>query len=98
MTSFVAGQIADASITTIALGVGFPERGVGMSRLLETGGITDALLVKMAVTVIITGLYAISKELGSRHFWSIDKGTRIGNLVTWGAVALNTLRLAGYFS
>ncbi len=97
MTSFLAGQLADASITTIGLSANFSEKGYWINHLLETGGMTNALLAKMAVTAVVIGLYALSKEKNSRHFPAIDKGTRVGNLVTWGVVALNTLRLVGYF-
>ena len=96
MTTFCASQIADASITTLALGVGFPENGAWMSRVIESGGLNNALLAKMAVTTVLIGLYTFSKENKSKYFRPVDHGLRLTGLMTWGIAAANALRLAGY--
>lgn len=97
VTTFLAGHLADASISTIGIAANFSEHGFLANRLLETEGLPNALLAKMAVTAVVIGLYAFSKENNSRFFPPVYQAMRFTNLITWGLVALNSLKLVGYF-
>jgi hypothetical protein len=97
MTAFAGSQMADAAISTLAICTGALETGPFMGLVVEKGGLDQALITKMAITVVLIGLYAISNKNESKYFKPIDKALRLGNLITWGVVALQTVGMIGYF-
>ncbi|MFA5987942.1 MAG: hypothetical protein WC797_04835 [Candidatus Paceibacterota bacterium] len=94
--TFVAGQLADASITTLGVSIHHAENSLWMKSLQEQGGLSHMLVAKIAVSSLVLGLYAISREANSKYASPVEKGLIIGNLATWVVVSYNTLRLIGF--
>lgn len=95
MTSLLVGGVADIATTAVGLSQGFQEVGGFGSHAAETGNMNGAYIYRMAVTAILIGIYAYSKENPNRFSYSIDRAARISNLILWGVVALNAVQLAG---
>ena len=96
MTSFFAGNLTETAVTALGLGIGHPENGPLMRQLVESGNVSEALILKVGVAATLIGLYALSKEKGfKRSSFVMDRTVRALNLIFWGAAALNTARIAG---
>lgn len=96
MTSFFVGSMGDIATTAYALNVGLPEKGVMGMRLAEMNNMTGAYIYRIAATVMLIGIYAISKERPGRFTFSADRALRAANLITWGITALNAVQIALY--
>lgn len=94
MASFLTAGVADVATTMAALNIGLTESGIFGQKMAETENMNGAYMYRLAVTSIIVALYAFSKENPSRYSFSIDKATRIANIISWGIVTLNTLNIA----
>jgi energy-converting hydrogenase Eha subunit A len=94
MTSFFVAGLSDIATTAIGLENGMVERGIAGKNLAETNNMVGAYVFRIAVTSVLIGLYAFSKENPSRFSFSIDRATRIANVICWGVVALNATQLA----
>jgi len=94
MTTFFAGGMADVLSTEIGLQVGLNEAGIMGKSHIEAGRGHEAYMVRIAVTAVLIGLYALSKKHGGRWEFPLDKAIRIGNLITWGADVLNVVQIA----
>jgi|SRR3989344_8792725 len=98
-TSLFAGAIADVSTTLIGFSKGVPEGMIGMKNVIENSGVDDALILKMAVTSLIIGVYALSKQTEwERLGKSTDKAARLFNVCIWAGAALNAAYLARAFN
>ena len=95
MTACFFGGLGDITTTAIGLTYGLKEVGILGKPLVEADLTTDAYIIRMAATAIMIGSYALTQEHNSRFAFSFDKAIRIGNIFTWGVVALNTIQLAG---
>lgn len=93
MTSLMTAAYADIGSTAIGLTRGFHEVGFLASQF-EQNAMTTAFITRLAVTSVLVGIYAISKEYPNRLTFSVDKAARITNIITWGVVALNAVQLA----
>lgn len=93
MTTFFAAGLTDVATTAVALKSGFSEIGIIGSRMHEVGNPDGMYVYRMAVTAVLIGLYAFSKEHPSRYSFSIDRATRIANIISWGVVALNSIQI-----
>lgn len=98
MTSVLAAGFADVGTTAIGLNSGFREVGILASQMVESGHTTEAYLTRIAVSAILIGIYAVSKEYPNKFTNSIDKGIRIGNIFAWGIAALNAAQIAAYLT
>lgn len=94
MTSFFLANVADIATTSYGMSVvGLKEVGVVGSHLAESGHISDAFLVRTAVTAGMIGLYAITKQHGSRWAFSFETAMHIANIISWSAIVLNTVQI-----
>jgi hypothetical protein len=93
MTSFFAAGVTDVATTAVALNAGLVEVGLGARNLAEANNMAGAYVFRMAVTSVLIGLYAFSKEHPNRFSFSIDRATRIANIISWGVAALNAVQL-----
>jgi hypothetical protein len=99
MTSFFLANFADIATTSVGLAIpGFKEVGVLGSQLVESGHIPNAFIIRTAMTVGMIGLYALTKQNGSRWAFSVEKAVHIGNFLCWSAIALNTLQMSPYIT
>lgn len=94
MTTFFAGGMADIATTAIGLNAGFKEIGFLGSYMSEMNNMTGAYIVRTAISAILIGLYALTKEKNSRFAISFDGAVRISNVISWGVVALNAVQVA----
>jgi hypothetical protein len=94
MTSFFAAGVTDITTTAVALNSGLIEGGFAGRNLAEMHNMAGAYVFRMAVTSVLIGLYAYSKENPNRFSFSIDRATRIANIISWGVAALNAVQLA----
>jgi len=95
MTSLLAASVADVVTTGVGLNVGLTESGFAGSHFIESGNPDAAYVSRVAVTALLIGVYALSKEYPGRFSYSIDKAMNILNVVAWGIVVLNTAQIAG---
>ncbi|SRR5581483_4388828 len=93
MTSVFASSIADVVSTHIGLSNGLQEVGIFGRMSFENHLITNAYISRVAMTAVLIGVYALCKQYPNRFSFSVDKATRIVNVITWGAVALNMAQL-----
>ena len=94
MTSFYLGNFADAAITMVGINQpGFRELNQAADNLISNGGIYNALVGKMAIVAVLTGIYALTASENGRFKWPVERAMQIGNVVVWGAVAWNTLNV-----
>jgi hypothetical protein len=93
MTSVLIGSMADVVSTHMGLNLGLKEIGLVGSLNFENHSMTNAYISRIAVTALIIGMYALTKEYPNRLSYSVDKATRIINLITWGVVAMNSIQL-----
>lgn len=98
MTSVVTAAFADAGTTAMGLNMGFREVGILPSHMVESGLTTEAYITRIAVSAVLIGIYALSKQYPNKYSDSVDKGIRIGNLVAWGVAALNAVQLIKYIT
>lgn len=94
MTTFLVGGLGDVATTAVGLSNGFREVGPLGSQLMEADNHTGAYVARIAVTAVLLGLYALSKEHPNRFTYSVDRAMRISNVITWGIVALNAVQIA----
>lgn len=94
MTTFMMAGLADVATTMGNLNLGYKEIGIAAGPMVEMGNHTGAYVYRMTVTAVLIGLYAFSKEHPHRFSFSIDRGVRIANVISWGIVTLNTMQLA----
>ena len=94
MASFFAGGLAGVGITSLGLSMGgFKEAGVIASGLVEEGRFDDAVIVRIGVTVLMTGLYAILKERDSEFAPSLEKSLQISNVIVWAVDLLSAMQI-----
>jgi energy-converting hydrogenase Eha subunit A len=94
MSTFFIGGMSDVATTAVGLANGFKEVGPLASHLMEVDNDTGAYITRIAVTSVMLGVYALSKEYPNRFSYSVDRAMRISNLITWGIVALNVVQIA----
>lgn len=93
MTSVLTAGFADVGTTAMGLNMGFVEVGILPSHMIESGLATEAYITRIAVSAVLIGIYALSKQYPHKFTDSVDKGIRIGNIVAWGVAALNAVQL-----
>lgn len=94
MTTFLAAGLGDVATTAVGLSNGFKETGIMGQHLVEMNNETGAYVARVAVSAVLIGIYALSKEYPNRFSFSVDRAMRISNVITWGIVALNTVQIA----
>jgi hypothetical protein len=93
MTSVFIASLGDVASTHLGISHGLKEMGVLGSHFFETNSMANAYIVRVATTALLIGVYALSKEYPGDFSFSIDKATRIINVLSWGVVSLNMLQL-----
>lgn len=93
MSLFMAAGLGDIATTSFALSQGYKEAWI-LGPFVEKYNLTGALIFRMAVTAVVIGGYALTKERNGRFAYSFDKALRLGNVFYWGILAINTLQLA----
>lgn len=94
MTSVFLSNFAD--IATTSYGVfygGMQEVGIAGSRFTEAGRLSDAFILRTAVTAGMIGLYALAKKHGGRWELPFDALMHATNIIWWSVVVANTLQM-----
>jgi len=104
MTTFLAANLVDSAVTWAALNSdrGFEEVGILGSRMAEND-LSTAIVVKMAVTALIIGSFALAKSDRSIHRhkqgpvdfeYVYTKTMSVGTAIVFLVVVLNVLQYA----
>lgn len=99
MTSFYLANAADVFVTTYALHQdGFTELNSRAQDMINSGETSDILVAKIAITAVLTGIYALTAKEGNRWKWPVEKAMQIGNGLVWGAVVWNMVNVGLAFA
>lgn len=98
MTSVLSAGFADVGTTAMGLNFGFSEVGILPSYMVESGLTTEAYMTRIAVSAVLIGIYALSKQYPHKYTDAVDKGIRIGNIIAWGVAALNAAQLISHLA
>lgn len=100
MTSWFVGNLLDTAVTHLAVNNGLREfsHGTVNDVLLEDGRLDTQAVVKIGLTVMYTGLFALAhvapENSKINYKYVTDKTLQIGNLIIWGAVVWNIAQVA----
>lgn len=94
ITAFFLGNAIDSTSTSILLTQeGWQELNQFVVNKIAMGEFHDVIILKLAVTAILIGTFALATCIDSRWAAPIGKALRIGNLVVWGIQIWNGFNL-----
>ena len=94
ITIFFLGNMIDASSTAYLLAQdGWQELNVFANGKIVQGEFTELIILKLAVTAVLIGSYALAKSTGSRLKFPLEKSLSIGTYAIWGVLAWNALNV-----
>jgi len=87
INGFSALQVADFAITDVGTKL------YNMTEANPLGYDERALIIKFCVTVLLVGMYALSKESNHKYWRSIETSIQIGLIITLIFIASNTVQV-----
>lgn len=94
INSFLLANCCDALLTGLALQLpGFVERGLVAREMLAQARGLELLILKIAITAFMIGIYALAAERHTRWRFSVEAALRVGITLVWLAVAWNEINL-----
>lgn len=95
INSFVLANVCDALVTGVGLLMpGFVEKGLLASHLLAESQTIPLLILKVAVTAFMIGIYALTTPHQGRWSRPIATAFKLCTILVWCAVAWNELNIA----
>jgi hypothetical protein len=94
ITAFFLGNAIDSTSTSILLTQkGWQELNQFVVNKIAMGEFHDVLILKLALTAVLIGTFALATCIESRWAAPIGKALRIGNLLVWGTQIWNGINL-----
>lgn len=87
INGFLSLQVADFAITDVGTKL------YNMTEANPLGYNERALIIKFGVTVLLVGMYALSKESNHKYWRSIETSIQIGLIITLIFIASNTVQV-----
>jgi hypothetical protein len=92
INSFALANLSDMVVTGVGLSLpGIREKGIQAEDMFAQGQVSEMLIIKVAVTAFMIGIYALAAHRNSRYHPAIEKALKIGTVLVWLAVAWNEL-------
>lgn len=90
INSFVLANLCDVVVTGVALTLpGFMEKGLLGEEMLAQAQGSELLILKIAITAFMIGIYALAAHRKDRWSHPIEAAIKISAVIVWVAVAWN---------
>ena len=99
ITSFFVANVVDSLITAYFLSQeGWQELNLFAVGKISRGEFYQVLILKIAVTAILIGAYAIAKSLNSRLEYPLERSVQIGTALVWIVQVWNAFNVIATFA
>ncbi len=98
IVSFFLANLVDAISTSLLLTQeGWQElNGLALQKI-QMGELHELIIIKLALTAVLIGSYALARSLNSRLEYPLEQSLRLGGLVVWGVQIWNAFNIVATY-
>lgn len=93
ITSFLGANMTDVISTKIGLGLGLVTEAGFSAEEINSNGLADAAIAKIALVLVMVGAYALSAQQESRLTYPLKKTMQMTHLLIWGIQLWNVANI-----